>query len=107
ADGSGHAMIEGSLRNVPLSDIFQIIATGQKSGVLTVQRGQARARIYFDQGRIGYAHVTPGVHLGEILVRMDLLTAHEVQEILRRQHTENPGTQLGLMASQMGLLREE
>lgn len=100
-------MIEGSLRNVPLSDIFQVIASGQKSGVLTVQRGQARARIYFDLGRIRYAHVTPGVHLGEILVRMDLLTAHEVQEILRRQHTENPGTQLGLMASQMGLLREE
>lgn len=100
-------MIEGSLRNVPLSDIFQVIATGQKSGVLTVQRGQARARIYFDQGRIRYAHVAPGVHLGEILVRMDLLTAHEVQEILRRQHTENPGTQLGLMASQMGLLRNE
>ena len=100
-------MIEGSLRNVPLSEIFQVIANGQKTGALTVQRGQARARIYFDQGRIRYAHVTPGVHLGEILVRMDLLTAHEVQEILRRQHTENPGTQLGLMAIQMGLLRDE
>lgn len=100
-------MIEGSLRNVPLADIFQVIATGQKSGVLTVQRGQARARIYFDQGRIGYAHVTPGVHLGEILVRMDLLTAHEVQELLRRQHAENPGTQLGEMAVRLGLLKQE
>lgn len=100
-------MIEGSLRNVPLSDVFQVIATSQKSGVLTVQRGLARARIYFAAGRIEYAHVAPGVHLGEILVRMDLLTAHEVQEILRRQHTENAGTQLGLMAVEMGLLREE
>ncbi len=100
-------MIEGSLRNVPLTDIFQVIATGQKSGVLTVQRGSARARIYFDQGRIGYAHVSPGVHLGEILVRMDLLTAHEVQELLRRQHTENPGTQLGEMAVRLDLLKQE
>ena len=100
-------MIEGSLRNVPLSDVFQVIANGQKSGVLTVQRGLARARIYFSAGRIEYAHVAPGVHLGEILVRMDLLTAHEVQEILRRQHTENAGTQLGLMAVEMGLLPEE
>ena len=100
-------MIEGSLRNVPLTDIFQVIATGQKSGVLTVQRGAARARIYFEQGRIGYAHVAPGVHLGEILVRMDLLTAHEVQELLRRQHTENPGTQLGEMAVRLGLLKQE
>src|SRR5690606_40140199 len=35
------------------------------------------------------------------------LSAHEVQEILRRQHTENAGTQLGLMAVEMGLLRED
>src|SRR5690606_6254973 len=83
------AVIEGSLKNVPLTDVFQIIAPGQKTGVLTVTRGLARARIYFQGGQIGYAHVTPGVHLGEILVRMDMLTAHEVQEILRRQHSEN------------------
>jgi hypothetical protein len=99
-------VIEGSLRNVPLSDVFQIVATGQKSGILTVVRGQARARIYFDQGHIQYAHISPGVHLGEILVRMDLLTAHEVQEILRRQHVENAGTPLGLMAVEMGLIDE-
>ncbi len=100
-------MIEGSLRNVPLSDVFQIIATGQKAGILTVMRGQARARIYFEQGGIQYAHISPGVHLGEILVRMDLLTTHEVQEILRRQHVENAGTPLGLMAVDMGLLEEQ
>ncbi len=99
-------MIQGSLRNMPLADVFQVIATGQKSGVLTVERANARARIYFDHGRIDFAHVQPGVHLGEILVRMDLLTTHEVQEILRRQHTENAGTRLGLMAVQMGLLQE-
>ncbi len=99
-------MIQGSLRNMPLSDVFQVIATGQKSGVLTVERANAKARIYFDHGRVDYAHVHPGVHLGEILVRMDLLTSHEVQEILRRQHTENAGTPLGLMAVEMGMLQE-
>ncbi len=100
-------MIQGSLRNMPLSDVFQVIATGQKSGVLTVERANARARIYFDHGRIDFAHVQPGVHLGEILVRMDLVSSHEVQEILRRQHTENAGTRLGLMAVEMGLLQEK
>ncbi len=100
-------MIEGSLRNVPLSDVFQIVATGQKSGILTVMRGKARARIYFEVGGIQYAHISPGVHLGEILVRMDLLTTHEVQEILRRQHVENAGTPLGLMAVEMGLIGQD
>lgn len=100
-------MIEGSLRNLPLSDVFQIVATGQKSGILTVARGEGRARIYFEQGRIQYAHISPGVHLGEILVRMDLLTTHEVQEILRRQRVENAGTPLGLLAVELGLIEED
>ncbi len=100
-------MIEGSLRNLPLPDVFQIVSGGQKSGILTVERGNARARIYFEQGSIQYAHIAPGVHLGEILVRMDLITTHEVQEILGRQHDENAGTPLGLMAVDMGLITED
>jgi CheY-like chemotaxis protein len=100
-------MIEGSLRNVPLSDVFQIIATGMKSGVLTVNDVDKRARIYFEMGRIQYAHLTPGVHLGEILVRMELLTSYEVQDILRKQVEENPGTPLGLTATDMGYVTQE
>ena len=97
-------MIEGSLRNVPLSDVFQILATGHKSGVLTVVREEGKARIYFELGKIQYAHVTPGVHLGEILVRMEFLTSYEVQDILFKQRYENPGTPLGLTAVAMGYL---
>lgn len=97
-------MIEGSLRDAPLSDVFQIIVSGQKSGILTVVRGSARARIYFEFGRVQYAHLTPGIHLGEMLVRMDLLDTHEVQEILLKQTMENAGTPLGLMAVDQGLI---
>ena len=97
-------MIEGSLRNVPLSDVFQIMGTGQKSGILTVAREEGKARIYFEHGKIQYAHVTPGVHLGEILVRMELLTSFEVQDILFKQKYENPGTPLGLTAVALGYL---
>ncbi len=100
-------MIEGSLRNLPLSDVFQMIATGLKTGVLTVNDEDKRARIYFEMGRIQYAHLTPGVHLGEILVRMELLTSYEVQDILRRQLEENPGTPLGLTATAMGYVTQE
>jgi CheY-like chemotaxis protein len=99
-------MIEGSLRNVPLSDVFQIITTGLKSGVLTVSDMDRRARIYFEMGRIQYAHMTPGVHLGEMMVRMELLTTFEVQTILRRQTEENPGTPLGLTAVAMGYINQ-
>lgn len=100
-------MIEGSLRNVAFPDVMQIVASGQKSGVLTVRAGEARARVYLQAGRVQLAHLEPGPHLGEILVRMDLLTALEVQEILERQARENAGTPLGLMAVDAGLLEAE
>jgi CheY-like chemotaxis protein len=87
--------------------VFQIIATGLKTGVLTVSDIDKRARIYFEMGRIQYAHLTPGVHLGEILVRMELLTSFEVQNILQRQAEENPGTPLGLTAVDLGYVTQE
>lgn len=100
-------MINGRLRDLPLADVFQILANGRKSGVLTLVRDVFRARIYFELGRVQYAHLTPGVHLGEILVRMDLLTAREVQELLLRQSSENAGTPLGLSAVEAGYLEPE
>lgn len=100
-------MIEGSLRDAPIADVFQIIVGGHKSGVLTITRGESLARIYFERGRIQYAHISPGTQLGEILVRMELLTALEVQEILLRQRRENAGTPLGLMAVELGLMSHD
>ena len=100
-------MIEGRLRDIPLSDVFQTIVTGQKSGILTVVDGLNRARAYFDRGRLQTAHVSPGPHLGEILVRMDVLTAREVQELLMDQARENAGTPLGVQAVARGWVDED
>jgi hypothetical protein len=99
-------MLEGSLRNVPLTDVFQVVATSQKSGTLTLVRGRGRARVLFDQGRIRYAYMAPGVNLGELLVRMDLLTVSEMLELLVKQPRENPGLPLGLAAVGAGYLDE-
>lgn len=97
-------MIEGSLRNVPLTDVLQIVTTGQKSGLLDLRRGGAQAHVYVERGRVQLAHMEPGSHLGEILVRMDLLANREVQEILQRQRRENAGTPVGAIAVQDGLI---
>lgn len=100
-------MVRGSLRNVPLGDVFQIVANGQKSGVLTVDGGAHRARIYFDGGRVRVAHLTPGVHLGEILVRMERLSVLEVQSLLAEQAREDAGTPLGIAALYAELITPE
>jgi len=99
-------MVEGSLSNVPLADVIQIVTTGHKSGLLSLERNEARAKVYVEQGKIQVAHMTPGTHLGEILVRMDLLTTREVQEILDRQSREHAGIPLGMMAVQAALIKE-
>lgn len=100
-------MIEGSLYTMPFADVLQVIATGQKSGILTLTRDLYRARLYFEQGQLQFAHLTPGVHLGEILVRMELLTPYEVQTLLLEQSAEAIGTRFGLLAVERGLLAPE
>ena len=100
-------MIQGSLRDAPIADVFQIIVSGLKSGVLTVVQGESRARLYFEGGRLQYTHLSPGPHLGEIMVRLELLTAHEVQTVLLKQASRgSENVPLGLVAVREGLLDE-
>ena len=100
-------MIEGSLRNLPLADVFQVVATSQKTGTLTLERGSRRARVLFDAGRIRYAHLAPGVHLAEILVRMDLVTVSEMLTLLSRKEKEKASLPLGRAAVEAGFLDEK
>ena len=106
-----HPVIQGSLHDAPISDVFQIIVSGLKSGVLTVVKKESRARLYFEGGRLQYAHLSPGPHLGEILVRLDLLSAFEVQMMLLKQSSVELGASgksvpLGLLAVREGLMDE-
>ncbi|MEX2500937.1 MAG: DUF4388 domain-containing protein, partial [Trueperaceae bacterium] len=100
-------MIEGGLRSVPLTDVLQIVTTGQKSGVLTVETDGLRARLHVERGTIRAAHLTPGVPIGELLVRMELLTAREVQELLERQRAHDGTLPLGMEAVRAGLMNDE
>lgn len=100
-------MIEGSLRKVPLTDVFQIVTTGQKSGLLTLERREAIARIYVDHGRVRVARMEPGPHLGEMLVRLELLSAGEVQLLLDDKGHLADGPPLGRLAVDRELLSED
>lgn len=98
-------MIAGNLRHLPLSEVFQIIVTGQKSGVLSVVHEGKRSRIIFELGRVQYAYCIPGLHLAEILVRMELLTAYEAQVLYK--HLDEKTSNLGIYAIEQGYVEEE
>lgn len=100
-------MIQGRLREVPLSDIFNLIAGGRKSGVLTVKLDDREARVHVEGGKVLYARVEDGANLGEYLVRLELMALEEVQRLISRQVSENPHTPLGMMAVRSGIITED
>lgn len=95
-------MIEGSLRDVPLTDVVQVVAAGRKDGVLRVERGERRAQVWFDRGRLRAATLEGGTHLGEMLVRLDLLDVDEVQTLLTEQAEGASRSPLGAAAVMRG-----
>lgn len=99
-------MLTGRLSTVPLAEVFQVLVTGRKVGVLEVRREGQVAVLELDAGRIRYANLRPGVHLGEVMVRMELLSSDEVQAILASQANEHAGAPLGFAALRMGLVDE-
>ncbi len=100
-------MIQGRLKDVPLSDIFNLIGGGRKSGVLTVTLDDREARVHVEGGKVLYARVEDGANLGEYLVRLELMALEEVQNLISRQVSENPHTPLGMMAVRSGIITED
>lgn len=56
-------VFRGSLAELPLTDILQLVAVSSKTGVLTLHNADARGEIHIDKGQI--VHATTGVLAGE------------------------------------------
>ncbi len=100
-------MLEGKLRQVPLAELFNTVSSGRKSGLLKLFSEGKESHIYFEEGLITYARVLEGSNLGEYLMRMELLTSAQVQQLVSLQRKENPHTLLGLLAYRRKLIRED
>lgn len=100
-------MIEGSLRNMPLVDVFQIIATSQKKGTLLIERGRSEASVRFDRGQVRAASLTPGIDLAEVLVRMELLPVRSVLSHIAALAQKATGARVGVRALRKGELDED
>ncbi|MFN8510530.1 MAG: response regulator [Deinococcaceae bacterium] len=100
-------MIEGQLRQFPLSELFILIYSGAKTGLLKVLCEGKESHVYFEDGQITYARILEGANLGEYLMRMELLSAIQVQQLINLQRKENPHTLLGLIAYRRKLIQED
>lgn len=99
--------LEGSLEEVGLADILQLLALGQKTGCLSVTDGSNFGYIYFDDGKIIYASVLNRPdRLGELLVRNDVVTRDELARGMKEQG-HRPGERLGEILVEEGFLSED
>ncbi|UCE26953.1 MAG: DUF4388 domain-containing protein [Candidatus Coatesbacteria bacterium] len=49
--------LDGSLEDFPLTDVFQLILMGERSGMLEIERDRRRAVIYFEKGQAVHAEL--------------------------------------------------
>jgi DNA-binding response OmpR family regulator len=99
--GEGMPGLRGDLRVVPLAEVLQLLDVQEQSGVLTVERAEARVDIYFRRGRVDQA-IADGVPdeflLGRFVLDAELMTRGDFEGFLesRLDHTGAKliGTQL-------------
>jgi pSer/pThr/pTyr-binding forkhead associated (FHA) protein len=54
--GAGRPM-SGTIEEIPLPDLLQLLSTSKKSGVVTVRSGQTIGRVYLRKGQVYYATI--------------------------------------------------
>ncbi|MFH1764180.1 MAG: DUF4388 domain-containing protein [Gemmatimonadota bacterium] len=99
--------IEGSLADVSLADICQLLALGRKTGCLTVTDRSNFGYIYFKDGRVVYASVLNRPdRLGDILVKNGVIQPDDLSRAIEEQGVESQ-RRLGDILVGFGTLTQE
>ena len=99
--------IEGSLVDVSLADICQLLSLGRKTGCLTVTNRSNFGYIYFQKGRVVYSSILNRPdRLGEILVKNGAIQPDEFSRAMEEQGKEGQ-KRLGSILVEFGSLTSE
>ncbi|MCH9014096.1 MAG: tetratricopeptide repeat protein [Gemmatimonadetes bacterium] len=99
--------IKGSLDEVGLPDVIQLLARGQKSGRLAVARGSNFGSIFFDHGFVNFAQiVNRRDRLGDVLVKRGRITRDQLDGALAEQ-ARHPQKKLGEILVEQGVISRE
>lgn len=99
--------IEGSLQDVALADICQLLAMGMKTGCLSLTDRSNFGYVYFDRGRVIHASVLNRPdRLGDLLVRNNVITRADLSAAMEAQAHEK-GVRLGELLVRNGALSQE
>jgi len=101
--------IEGRLRDLALSDVFQLLDLSGQTGTLTVQAdgGDRRAVLWFERGSItGVEACDRENRVGSLLLRSGAIDEAGLRRVIDAQR-ENPALSAGAVLLQLGLVSEE
>ena len=95
----------GNLKTVSPADIFQLIVTSQKTGALSISKGESRRFIYFNHGQLIYANSSDKQDmLGILLIKRGKITKPQLDSILKEQ---KPGIKLGQILVEKEILSRD
>ena len=98
--------MKGTLSEGALPALLRAVYVGRKTGILHFKRGSDVRSVRFRQGHILSAQSTvANEHLGEVLVRNELLTAADLERAGARKRAT--GKRLGETLQEMGLVDPE
>ena len=101
--------LRGDLRVVPLAEVLQLLDVQEQSGVLTVERSEARVDIYFRRGRVDQAIAT-GVPdeflLGRFVVDGELMARGDFEQFLESRLDATSSRLIGQQLVKLGHVAE-
>jgi hypothetical protein len=100
--------LEGSLKDFSLSDVFRLLASGAKSGVLYMEREGGEGKVCFSKGRVYFATSNWNREsLGRRLVKSGVISEKQLRQALglqKIQKKEKAGRRLGQILVDEGYL---
>jgi hypothetical protein len=101
-------LLQGSLQEFSLPNIFQLVKMSAKSGSLAIRREGEWGKVFFRSGMICYAFCTPQpLPLGQRLVKAGAIDGAQLEEALAAQRKAGEGARIGSILLEQGRIDRE
>ncbi len=101
-------LLQGSLKEFSLPNIFQLVKMSAKTGALTIRRDKEWGKIFFRDGLIHYAFSVPqSLPLGERLVNAGSITPAQLKAALAEQKKSPDAGRIGTILLELGFIDRE
>ena len=88
--------LQGNIERFTLPEVFQLIASGRKSGTLGIQKDDSIVMIYFKEGNVVYGYgPRQTFHLGQLLKERGAITTKQLEEAISVQAKTDNSRRLG------------